>query len=169
MMKIAIVYSSKTGNTKRIATSIQEIITQAELYSVEHAPTPDEFDVVIMGYWADRGNANKEAIEYMKKITGKKVAVFFTLGAYPDSEHAQDCYDHGIKNFGEGCEVLGGFRCQGAIDPALMEWMKKLPEGAPHAPNPERVKRWQDAASHPDEQDCENAKIFAKELLTKLA
>lgn len=33
------------------------------------------------------------------------------------------------------------------------------------SPNEERRKRWEDAASHPNADDLENAKIFAKTVI----
>ncbi len=164
-MKSLIVYSSKTGNTRKVAEAILSVLPEGtEIYPVESAPAPDAYDFVAVGYWVDKGTANAEMAAYMPKISGKKVGVFFTLGAFPNSPHAQDSFDNGVKLLGEGCEVVAKYWCQGAIDPKLTAWMSKLPEGHPHAPNPERLHRWAEAAKHPDAEDLEAAKAAFRNL-----
>jgi len=164
-MKIAVIYSSKTGNTKKIAEAVLEgLPKETEMLSVETAPSPEKFDFIIMGYWVDKGTADKNAMDYMKSISNKKVAIFATLGAYPDSDHAKDSLKAGAECLGDNCEVIDTFICQGAIDPKLMEWMSKLPEDHPHAPDEARRKRWEDAKSKPDANDLKNAAKFAKKI-----
>lgn len=158
-MKCAVIYSSKTGNTKKVAEALLAVMPDGtELYDVPSVPEGAEFDCVAMGCWIDKGTANKEALEFMKTLCNTKIFTFFTLGAYPDSDHA----DHSLAAvnalYGEGCDVVGSFRCQGAIDPKLMEWMTQLPEEHPHAPDATRRKRWAQAAQHPDEADLSAAK-----------
>lgn len=159
-MKSLIVYSSKTGNTQKVAEAILSVMPEGtDIFPVENAPDPDGYDFIAVGYWVDRGTANTEMATYLPKIRGKKVGLFFTLGAFPDSPHAQDSFNNGVSLLGEGCEVIAKFWCQGAIDPKLTEWMSKLPANHPHSPNPERIRRWQEAAKHPDAADLEAAKI----------
>lgn len=158
-MKSLIVYSSKTGNTKKVAEAILSVLPAGtEIFPVENAPDPDGYDFVAAGYWVDKGTANQEMAAYLPKIRGKKVGVFFTLGAFPDSPHAEESFRNGSALLGEDCEVVAKFWCQGAIDPKLTEWMSKLPAEHPHAPNPERLRRWAEAAKHPDGNDLEAAK-----------
>jgi flavodoxin len=157
-MKTLLVYSSKTGNTKKVAEAIIKVLPKdSEIYSVEEAPSPEEYDNVIMGYWINRGTADSNALEYIEKIEGKKVGFFCTLGAYPDSDHALKCLRNGHELFGVRNEVLGSFICQGKVDPALTEKFKSLPPDHPHAMNPERKKRHEIASKHPDTEDFKNA------------
>ena len=78
-------------------------------------------DLVFTGDWVDKGTADLTAQKVMGKISGKKVAIFATAGAYPDSLHARDSLENGASCFGEGCTVLGTFICQVAVDPQLVE------------------------------------------------
>ena len=158
-MKHLIVYSSKTGNTRKIAEAIHSVLPPGtEIYPVENAPDPDLYDFIAVGYWVDRGTANAEMAKYMPKIRSKKVGIFFTLGAYPHSNHARDSFETGSRLLGENCEIIAKFWCQGAIDPKLTSWMSKLPAEHPHSPNPERLRRWEEAAKHPDSADLEAAR-----------
>lgn len=169
-MNGAVIYSSKTGNTKKIAEAILKgCPNNFKIFSVDEDPELSEFDFIFMGYWVDKGTADKKALEFMEDICHKKVALFATLGAYPDSDHAKESLAAGAKCLGEGCTVVDNFICQGAIDPKLMEWMNKLPEDHPHAPDEARIKRWKDASTRPNQEDFNNAEKFAEKVISKLA
>ena len=76
------------------------------------------------------------------------------------------CIENINKLFQEnGNQVLSYFICQGAVDTKLIEWMKNLPAEHPHSPNPERIKRWEDASKHPDELDLKNAKEWFENFI----
>ncbi|MCK5132590.1 MAG: flavodoxin domain-containing protein [Candidatus Sabulitectum sp.] len=168
-MKIAVIYSSKTGNTKKVASAILEGVgAQAQLFSVDDEISLDEYDLIFMGFWVDKGSPDKKASEFMSKISWKKVAYFVTLGAYPDSQHAKDSLEKGIALLGEHCEIVDSFICQGAIDPKLMEWMMTLPEDHPHSPDEKRIKRWEDACNRPDSTDLLHAKEFGNNVIRAL-
>ncbi len=167
-MRPVVVYSSKTGNTKKVAEAVQAALPEGT--PIRLAPEMSDisdFDLVYMGYWVDRGTADEAAREAMAKITGKKVALFATLGAYPDSDHAKESLEKGAACLGADCDVVGTFICQGAIDPALQERMRQFPPDHPHAVTPERLQRWKDASTRPDEEDCANAASFARETFAK--
>ncbi|UYO98955.1 flavodoxin family protein [Oceanotoga sp. DSM 15011] len=144
-MKSILIYSTLTGNTKKVAESIKEVMPEnTDFISIDEAKNIenfDDYDFITIGYWVDRGTADKKTLEVLKNIKNKKIAFFFTLGAYPDSEHAQKCVDRFeelMKN--NNNEVLGHFHCQGKIDPRLAEKFKNLPPDHPHAMNEERKK-----------------------------
>lgn len=165
-MKILIAVSSKTGNTRKIAAAIHTALPEAELHNVENAPAPAEFDLIFIGYWVDKGTADEKAQQYMGQIENKTVAIFATLGAYPDSQHAEDSLKNGAKLL-QNCQVIDSYICQGAIDPKLIDWMSKLPPEHPHSPDDARRKRWADALAHPDSDDCDAAAKWAADVVEK--
>ena len=165
-MKSLIVYSSRTGNTKKVAEAIHEIMPMGtELCPAEEAPNPDDYDFIAIGYWVDRGTADEKAKEYIEKVKSKKVAIFGTLGAYPDSEHAFRSRENVKKLLNEKNEIIGDFLCQGKIDPKLTERLKKLPPDHPHWMTEERLKRHMESRNHPNEEDLDNAKGVFKEVI----
>lgn len=106
-MKAAVVYSTLTGNTKKVAEAVLEGLGDgAEIFDVNAAPDPSEYDLVAVGFWVDRGHPDAKAMEYMKKVTGKKVFSFFTLRAKTASAHAYKCAYTASSFYGEGCEEL---------------------------------------------------------------
>ena len=165
-MKSLVVYSSRTGNTRKIAEAVAGALPGCELHPVESAPAPVGYDLVAVGYWVDRGQPDARARAYLKTMKDANVALFGTLGAWPDSDHARDCIAQGEALAAE-CNVLGTFLCQGKVDPRVIAMMRKTVPGA-HPMTPERRARLEEAAKHPDEADCRRAreafKAFAKRI-----
>ena len=155
-MNIAVIYSSRTGNTKAVAEHIAEVLgTRA--YAVAEAPNLASYDGLAFGYWVDRANANAEAREFMASIVNKKVFLFGTLGAYP--EHGQRALTMAQSHINDSNEVVGHFLCQGKIEQAIIERFKNMPRTSdnPHAPSPERIQLWDTGVGHPDQNDFTNA------------
>ena len=159
-MKTLLVCSSRTGNTRKVATAAEEGFG-VKCHPVEENPLPEGYDLVVAGYWVDRGQPDAKMKKYLGTLTGQNVALFATLGAYPDSPHARDCLQAGRDALGNGCVCIDTFICQGRVDPKLVEQMKKMfPEGHPHAMTPERKARIDEAAKHPNETDLADARAF---------
>ena len=154
-MKAAVVYSTLTGNTKKVAEAFASGLGEgAETFEVSAAPADlSGYDLVVIGFWVDRGHPDQKSMDFMKRVEGKKVFSLFTLGAKPRSAHAFKCAYTSASFWGKGCEQIGTWHCQGAIDPKLIEQMRKMPAGGPHSATPETEARWAAAASHPDADD----------------
>ncbi|AHC14038.1 flavodoxin family protein [Salinispira pacifica] len=169
MHKGLIIYSSKTGNTKTVAEAIHRGLTP----HADIASASDEFDTegyawILWGFWVDKGSANAEAVEVLESIRGKKIGVFGTLGAYPDSNHADDVRTRIRELVERNNKFLGEFLCMGKIDPRLTEMFKNFPADHPHAMTEERMARHQEAARHPNEDDCANALTSVREILAPI-
>lgn len=166
-MKSLVVYSSKTGNTKKVACAIFDALSEPKaLHAVEDAPPPDEYDFIAMGFWVDKGTADALAQSYMKRLQDKDVGLFGTLGAYPDSEHALQCKKK-VLDLTVNNRVRGFFLCQGKVDPALVKAMAEMVKDQPdhpHAMTPERKARLEEAAKHPNETDLKNARAAFTEM-----
>ncbi len=166
-MKNLIVYSSLTGNTKKVAEACKSIANEEwDILAVNQDIDVDKYDTITLGFWVDKGTADQKSLELIKKIKNKRIAFFATLGAYPDSDHAMKTLDRVETLFKEnGNEVHSSFICQGAIDPKLIDWMRKLPNEHPHSPNEDRIKRWEEASKHPNEKDFADAKAWFEKVL----
>lgn len=173
-MKTLVVYSSLTGNTKMVGEAIAEVFApNCDIYKVEDNPDFADYDLVIVGYWVDKGTADAKAADYLKSIRNSKVAIFATLGAEPDSQHAIDSLQNGIDMLDESNTVMGRFICQGKIDPKLLEAMKKMFGTIPskenfHAVDEKRLERHRRASTHPDAEDLANAKAVFAEIKAKM-
>ncbi len=171
-MKTVVLYSTRTGNTKKVAEAIAGALPEGTpCLSVKEMPADiADYDCVFLGFWVDRGNADKDSQEALKKLSNKQVALFATLGANPKSEHAAQSLDKAAEFLPEGVRLAGKFICQGAVDPKLIEMMyAKFPPGHPHGRTPEREALHAEAAKHPDAADLENAKAFAAAVMKQLS
>lgn len=171
-MKTIVLYSTRTGNTKKVADAIASALPAGTpCVSVKEIPADiAAYDCVFLGFWVDRGSADKDSQEALKSLTNKHVAIFATLGADPKSEHAAESLNAAAGFLPEGVNVPGKFICQGAVDPKLIEMMyKQFPAGHPHGKSPERDALHAEAAKHPDAADLENAKAFAADVMAKVA
>lgn len=164
-MKMACIYSSKTGNTRMVAEAVHRAMPEGSaLCAVESAPSPADYDFLALCYWVDRGNADAQSLRYMEQVSGKKVGVFGTLGAYPDSDHGRDVVANVARQL-DGNDILGSFLCQGKIDPKLLEAMARIPG---HEMTEERRARIEEAKKHPDTQDLDNARRALADMLERL-
>lgn len=169
-MKTLVAYSTLTGNTKMVGEKIFEIIKgEKEIVSLNNIDSVNlaEYNPIIVGYWVDKGTADSRTRKFIKKLQGKDVAYFGTLGADPLSDHGKKVQERVEKLCSENNNFLGGFLCRGKIDPKLVEKMGKFPLKLVHPLTPERLKRIEDAKPHPNAEDFQNAQKYFDELLNK--
>ena len=89
-MKVQIIYSSLSGCTRRLAEGIFDALTveDKELYDLAAGAPALDGDVMLLGYWVDKGGPNAAMKAFMETIEGKNVGVFCTLAYWADSAHA---------------------------------------------------------------------------------
>jgi flavodoxin len=164
-MKVLLAYSSQTGNTEKVARAIQEVAPAGTVFSkISEAPPIEEFDMVVIGFWIDRGKPNQEALDYLNTIRNKKAAFFCTMGAVPDTPHGEKYMDEARAILRDNL-LVGEFACQGKIDEKLIETFKSLPAGHPHAITEESRRRYEAASTHPDEADLKRARETFRKIL----
>lgn len=172
MHKWLIVYSSVTGNTKKIAEAMYSAFVpgEADIFSIKDEFSLADYDYIAVGYWLTRGAPDKAVQNLLSKITGKTVILFQTHGAELGSEHSVTAFARAGMKLGADCEVLGTFSCQGKINPALLvRRMNNTNENDPHSATKRNKKRWENASKHPDENDLQRAKDFVFAMKHKLA
>lgn len=138
-MKALVVYSSKTGNTRKLAQTVYDCLTcDKEIHALEDAPDPRGFDLVALGFWLQAGKPEPKSADYLAKIRTSDVFLFATHGAAADSDHARKAMDH-AKSIVASARIRGTFTCPGEVDPKILDkarakdpqppWLKD----APHA------------------------------------
>ena len=59
-MKMAVVYSSKTGNTRKVAEAIHAVMPAGtDIFHVGEAPSPAGYDFMALGFWVAKGPPDK--------------------------------------------------------------------------------------------------------------
>lgn len=164
-MKCAIIYSSITGNTKKVAETILKVAPAGtDIYPVENAPSPDNYDILILGYWVDKGMADERILKYIEEVENKKLGIFGTSGS-PGGTIYSERIKEKVKNaFAEKNDVFVNFLCQGQIDPALTEKLyKRLEENPENEDLKIQIESHRESSNHPNEVDLKDAEeIFKK-------
>lgn len=155
-MKILIVYSSQSGNTLKLAKALFDNLDEKkEIFSVEDAPSPDNYDLAAVGFWLQAGKPDPKIAEYLAKC-GKesRLFLFATHGAAKGSDHADNALNHAVS-LTDGAEIAGVFSCQGEVNPKFLEKVKQKEQP------PIWINDASTAVGHPDESDI-------KELVNSL-
>jgi len=84
-MESLVVYSSQTGNTRKLAEAVYEALPgKKELYPVDEAPDPSDYDFIAVGFWFMQGKPDPKSTEFLGRI-GKKPEPPVWLTDAPDA------------------------------------------------------------------------------------
>ena len=151
-MKSLVVYSSMTGNTKKLAEAVFEALPdEKEIFELGEAPDPTAYDLVAVGFWFKSGKPNPETMEFLPKLSGKPTFIFATHGAPVEYDHVAKGLEE-AKGAAGGAKILGSFSCMGAVNPKVLEKVRSMPEDK----QPLWISRAEEAVGHPDEGDIQN-------------
>ncbi len=160
-MKSLIVYSSQTGNTKKLAEAIYDSLSgEKAISAMADAPDTSGYDFIAIGFWLLGGKPDTAAMEYLGKLRQtdrQSIFLFATHGAKTDSDHVKNAFDC-AKSLVQGGQIRGTFSCQGQLSEKIIEIIKAKREPPP----------WYGGAStaqgHPDEKDLTDVKNSIKNL-----
>lgn len=170
-MNIAVVYSSVTGNTEKIAEAIKNAVC-AYGSDVTYFGKPKsgiEAEVYFIGSWTDKGTCSEETAKMLRELNGKKIAYFGTAGFGGEQSYFDALSSRALSLLPEGNEILGSFFCQGKMPMSVRERYVKMITA-----NPEDKKlkvsldNFDAALSHPDSDDLKNAADWAESVLQKI-
>ncbi|MBN2244373.1 MAG: hypothetical protein JW755_00860, partial [Candidatus Aminicenantes bacterium] len=91
--------------------------------------------------------------------SGKKIALFSTHGSIAGTQLSREALEYAVTLAGK-LDVLGTFSCRGQVSTEALDILLKSPEHrawAEMAPT---------AKNHPDQSDLEDAKAFARWIIT---
>lgn len=160
MEKYAILFSSKTGNTRILADAIRAALPEedcaffGEAGSVAEIP---EVKTVYLGFWTDKGNADEAALNVLKNQRNKNVFLFGTAGFGVEDAYFQRVLNNVKASMDESNTLAGEFMCQGKMQQAVRDRYVKMKEQPDAAPNLDQmIDNFDRALSHPDEADLEH-------------
>ncbi|MEE4357078.1 MAG: flavodoxin family protein [Desulfococcaceae bacterium] len=153
-MKSLVVYSSVTGNTRKLAEAAWDTLNgPKEIFPILEAPEPEGYDLIAVGFWLIAGKPDPKSAEYLAKIpAGQSLFLFATHGAACGSEHAENAMNH-AKEIASKTKIVGTFSCQGEVSPTILKkagskpvppvWLKDAPaaEGHPDSADIEALKK----------------------------
>ena len=163
-MKVLVGYMSLSGNTKKIAEAIYDTLeTEKEIKPFNEIKSLDNYDLSFLGFPIHQMGAPEKASKFIKdNAKRRKVALFVTHASPPGAPFLEPLLTK-CKEVVDPSDLVGFFNCQGVLaqqvadmllsmdDPKLREFgkMRHVTEG------------------HPDESEVENARKFAKDILSK--
>ena len=158
IQRYSIIYSSKTGNTKKLAEKIREVLPEenCDYFGTEGAKALSS-DILYIGFWTDIGNADPATLELLKSLKNKKIFLFGTAGFGGSEAYFQ--------------QVLG--KVKESVDESKMpqsvrDRYVKMKEKPDHAPNlDELIQNFDRALSHPDNEDLDRLEEIIRRDLEK--
>ena len=169
-MKYAVVYSTRTGNTAKLADAVKKTHGNRE---VVYFGLPDdralESDVIFVGFWTDRGKPNGESEVVLKTLKGKKVFLFGSAGFGGEEKYYEKILKKAERLISSDNQVIGAFMCQGKMPMSVKERYQKMANGVIKVPHLDQlIENFDKALSHPDEQDLAALSEKVQEALDSL-
>lgn len=158
MEKYAILFSSKTGNTRILADAIRAALPEedCEFFGEAGGEIP-EAKTVYLGFWTDKGNADEAALNVLKNLRNKNVFLFGTAGFGVEDAYFQRVLNNVKASMDESNTLAGEFMCQGKMQQAVRDRYVKMKEQPDAAPNLDQmIDNFDRALSHPDAADLEH-------------
>ena len=154
-MSYAIVFSSKTGNTRLLADTLRASLPQNECtYFGAPAPEALEAETLYIGFWTDKGNADADTLALLRTLKNKRLFLFGTAGFGVDTAYF-DAILARVQAVPDGSNtVIGTYMCQGKMPPSVRaryEAMRALP--APPENLDALIENFDRARTHPDADD----------------
>ncbi len=161
MSKILVTYYSLTGNTKKVAEAIHDSLEgDKTILPVDEVQEMNDYTLLFIGFPVHSHSVPFKVESLLKRIPpGKKIALFSTHGSITGSHLSQEAIEHAVVTASQ-TQVLGTFSCRGRISSQALEALSKSPEHATWA------EMAPSAQTHPDEGDLEDARSFARQMMT---
>ncbi len=151
MMKYAIVFSSKTGNTRALAQAVARALPQENcLYFGPPAQEALRAPVVYAGFWTDKGTCDSDTAAFLSSLTTQQVFLFGTAGFGGSAAYFDKIMDAVQAHVPSSVRVIGRWMCQGKMAQGVRlryEAMEDSPRRTAMLENFDR------ALSHPDSTD----------------
>jgi flavodoxin len=161
MSNILVAYYSLTGNTKKIAEAIFEALPQPKtIKPMAEVDNVEKHDLIFAGFPVQSHGVPFKAEKFLQGIPkGKKLALFSTHSSLTGSRLSREAIEHAVV-ISSQAKLISTFSCRGKVSPQALEVLSRSPEH----------EAWVDmaasASTHPNEHDLEEARAFARWVLT---
>ena len=172
-MKILVTYFTLSGNTEKIAKAIFDEVSkknEADLKKINevNAAAFNNYELIFVGTPAHAGDLAapvKELLNSLPKSPKYKLAGFITHMSEIWQKQGHDSVRVAFEKIckEKGINYVGTYNCQGNPDPNVAKMVKE----ARKIPDDEFNKYMEEAKKHPSLEDEQNAKKFAKKILSK--
>ena len=163
-MKVLIAYMSLTGNTKKIAKAIfEEIQDEKEIKEISEIENFEGYDIVFVGFPVHKFGPPENIKNLLEKQAKNKNIALFITHAMPKSMEMLEGILGKCKDPACEANLLGIFDCQGELDENLAQRLINHPD-----PQMQKFGAMREMTiGHPDANEIESARLFAKEMMEK--
>jgi flavodoxin len=162
-MKFLVAYISKTGNTKKVADAIYDVIPQPkEIKRIEDVTSLEGYDLSFLGFPIHAFGPDKQAKTYLEThVKDRTIALFITHMA---PEHAPELkgWIQKFRDAAVGANIIGVFDCQGELRDGFMKMAVRFHPDS-HVRSSVGLSKGQ-----PDATRLERARTFASEMMNKV-
>ncbi len=182
-MKVLVVYYSQTGNTEKIANAIYEEISTKYQVDIEKMKSispefTNDYDLLIIGapcIDSDLAVPLKKFLSDLPESPSFKLAGFYTHATHMTDDEGQgglfsEWAGRCLPTFEKACETkqiefIGDFHCMGKANPGIEHFI--------HQEIITDEKEWEtylpDLRTRPNDNDIEDARKFAQDLISKIS
>ena len=162
--RYAIIFSSRTGNTRKLADTIRGALPDARCaYFGEPTSADPDAEMIYVGFWTDKGKADESSSVFLKQLRGKQVFLFGTAGFGGSEEYFNKILKAVQKDLHSSNTVIGSFMCQGKMPMSVRQRYENMKKQPLHLPNLDAmIENFDKALSHPDADDLERLKQAVK-------
>ena len=169
-MNYMIVYSSLTGNTEIIAKALKDALGEelCTYYGNIEGSLNQNTDIIFVGFWVNRGTCTFDIKQYLEALEDKKIILFGTAG-FGGSESYFEAIVEKVKSYiPTSNDIIGSFMCQGKMTEKVLKRYSAILEKDPeNIEIKNMVDNYYNALSHPDENDIQEAQLFAKKIVSE--
>ena len=160
----SIIFSSMTGNTRKLADKIHEVLPKE---SCDYFGTADaqgiESELLYIGFWTDKGNADSDTLDFLSKLKNKKIFLFGTAGFGGSDAYFQRILGNVKSAIDSSNTIVGEYMCQGKMPVSVRQRYEAMKAKPLHIPNLDAlIENFDKALSHPDAADLEQLKQAVK-------
>lgn len=166
-MKYQVIYTSKTGNTEKIAKKIFEVLPGMEKDIVRFEPGMQisDAEIVFVGFWINRGTCSMDLLDYISQLHGKKIALFGTCGMGTDDAYYKKLTDEIEAWLPDDSICMGTFMCQGKMPMSVREKYESMLGNGNDEWVQRMIRNFDTALTKPDKEDLNHAANFIKEMI----
>lgn len=163
--KYAVIYQSKTGNTKKLAEQIYNTLdtNEKKLIDIDVNSIIPEADIYLIGFGVHNNFCSMDILDIFEQIRSGKIALFATCGYLPTEQYKEKLEKSLDVWLLDDVEYLGMFLCQGNIESDRRDIM------IAQMFNKEKELKYmfKMGSTHPDQEDIEAVTDFAIKIQSK--
>ncbi|MDO5755726.1 MAG: flavodoxin family protein [Tissierellia bacterium] len=129
-MKGIILYASNTGNTKRFAEKLYEVLNECYDMTLERRSKDinmEDYDFALVGSWIEQGHLEKKTSELIESTKQQNLGIFATMGTDPETPHGEEV-KKALEEQLKDKNALGVQIRRGKVAQKLIERLDKIPE-----------------------------------------